>query len=160
LEPNDVDIFINGYGDIKYLNQYIEDMGRTNTDYMKYFMDATYLSMFFYRLIINEDVSPEELDKNIVIYQNFLNREIKEEFKGLDDIFIKIGWENGGHKKFWTIYYGMLCIALTNRVESDYTEEDLVISADVYSKITDLINDEDFKIINARMEDIVETMLE
>jgi hypothetical protein len=157
LESGDIDIFINGYEELRYLHEYLINDELTAVNYKKYLMDANDLLMFFYRLIIADDASPEELENNIIIYQNFLND--GEIGKEVEEMYIKTGWENNGHKKFWTIYYGVFCIAMANVIKPYYTEEgDLVIPADLYLKITEFINNEDMEIINNRIGDMIKTV--
>jgi hypothetical protein len=149
LEPEDIDIFINKS---RELGNYVAEKARTKMEYVKYMTDVYMLLSVFLITISQETLSDEELSRNKNIFNNFLNTEIEEDYEAA---FREAGWENNGHQKYWTIYFGVYSIIIYNRIQDSYRDQGIEKHMiEQYYRIIEFIYKEDFEIINSRIEDI------
>jgi hypothetical protein len=153
LEPKDIDIYING---VKEISDFIAERGKIQMEYVKFMTDVFMLISVFHTIVSEDHLSDEELSRNKGVFNNFLNIKIDDKY---EKAFRKIGWNENGHQKYWVIYYSVYSIVMYNRIEDSYREQGVEKNMIVqHNRIFELINEDDFKIINDRIEDIVKSL--
>jgi len=176
LVKNDIDIFLKGYDSFNNIINWYEPSAK---DEKKWDDFRAAVSGFYQILGSSENLIKDQksFEKIFFLYkqsfQDLLNYKIPKE---LDDAFKNAGWKNNGNKKYWTICYGSVLLIITSELELllgmareesgsedlDDEWEELIdmsnkISANI-SRLLELINVNDKKIIEECINDIVDEM--
>jgi len=180
LVKNDIDIFIKEFENFNNIFNRHEPSAKDEAKWDDFRASVS----AFYNILGNyENYTKDQksFEKIFFLYkqsfQDMLNYKIPKE---LDDAFVKAGWKNNGNIKFWTICYGSFLLIITSELEllldmvkdeynpedSEDLDEDALkeltdmcnkISANV-SRLLELINVNDRKIIEERFDDLVEAI--
>jgi hypothetical protein len=93
-------------------------------------------------------VPEESLTRSIDNFNTFINLQPpKDEYS---EILIKMGWENNGHQKYWTIFFGVSAIIGYNSNYDSYIGQE--------HRIFRFFNNDDLELINSRMGDLINIM--
>jgi hypothetical protein len=138
LERKDISIFING---VQEITDFLDSAERDSTAWLEDYREEFSLIYFLLGEILADDIEDEEFDTFKKLYKTFLNYNIPEDYEKL---FKKIGWENNGHNKLFTIIIG-----------SSYF---LVLSEQViYNnlRLLEIVNKADLDLIKKHIEEIL-----
>ena len=142
LEPKDIDIFINGD---RKIDDYIKEEDNMVTESI---LTTVRLLLIVFSIAISDVHMPEEsLIKFIDNFYTFISLQLKDEY---NEILIKMGWENNGHQKYWTIFFGVSAIIGYNSNYDSYNGQD--------HRIFRFFNRGDLELINSRIEDLINIM--
>jgi len=97
LEEKDIHIFINGGGQTVLNFLYSSEMDKWFEEYRE--LGANIINLF--EKIIYDNITDEELRNLRIMYNNFLDYDIPENFKNL---FKELNWGNNGHRNFNIIF--------------------------------------------------------
>jgi len=180
LVKKDIDIFIKEYDNFNNIFNRHEPSAKDEAKWDDFRSSVS----AFYNILGNPEnyiKDQRSFEKIFFLYkqsfQDMLNYKIPRE---LDDAFRKAGWKNDGNIKYWTICYGSFLLIITSELElllgmakDEFNPEDLdeddedewkeltdmcnKISANV-SRLLELINVNDKKIIEERLVDLVDVL--
>ncbi|GHV58226.1 hypothetical protein AGMMS49579_25330 [Spirochaetia bacterium] len=133
LEEGDIVIFINGYEDIAIT---FEIFSNSNDTWEKYNNLGDELNNNIDKLC-SGNMNDTEFIYLKKLYQKFLNYNPPDE---IDNVLKSIGWQVGGHKKLWIIYF--YYYLMDGNFQGD--------------EVFDLFNKQDIKLMNRYKEEIKE----
>jgi len=177
LVKNDIDIFIKECDNFSDIIDEYEPSGKDEAKWDDFRESVS----VFYRTLGNSDnliKDQKSFEKIFFLYkqsfQELLDYKIPKE---LDDAFKNAGWKNNGNKKYWTICYGSFLLIIKSELElllgmgrdeydSEYLDEDswkevIDVSNKMFaniSRLLELINVNDKKIIEERINDLEDAM--
>ncbi|MDR2370654.1 MAG: hypothetical protein LBD71_04170 [Treponema sp.] len=144
LKPIDIDILVNDSENILKKMDKLELSDEYNS------LGAA-VTEKFERLWYYDDLTDEEFSELIERYKQLIDYKPPKEF---ENIFKEAGWKENGYRKFFTIFFGMICIYFyleNNFLENGFDEKDMEMRR---LKILKIFNKHDLDIINSRMEDL------
>ena len=106
-----------------------------------------------------KSISVNDTDDFINYFQTFLDYKVPNE---LEVFFRSIGWENNGHKKFFTVFFGFYSLMVKQSLEriGEYYSDDFFMKEknEQINKILSLFNKDDLEIINDNISVIMELL--
>jgi hypothetical protein len=160
LEPEDINVFLNGYDRIKdVLNKYGDE--DKNEDWIKYnaMMDRFSKAVEGY---IRKPTKDNGTDNLRNIYRETAESRVPEDLEGVLKL---VGWENNGNKKLLTITMGWGILYVVREMEKE--KEDIPkltfkIFVEKYylrlRNILEIFNEQDLEIIEQHIEEIESIM--
>ena len=144
LVPGDIDIFINGF---PTLEETIDILIDENDEMDSYFDQIEEFAAYIGHIIDTaiddgKTITDDEFNVLKIEYQKILQINPPKE---LNDTFIKLGWDNDGHKKFMTIIFGLGLLFIQEGYE--LTE---------VKALLDIFDENDMAIIKDRIHELYE----
>ena len=141
LGPEDIDIFINGFEEVSAVHDSASASSDGNWDNYSRQVSETFL---IFSKIWEDDLF-EEIDAFKISYAEFLNYKIPKE---LDSAYKSIGWKTDGHKKFFTLLFGLNFVAI-EKMHAGPEDGELL------KRMSDFFYKEDIALIRSRFDDII-----